>query len=53
MYAGCVYAGCVYVGTEANYQEYQKLALQRQVALEEESVAQMNAMDWDMGGWGW
>lgn len=54
VYVDAQYCQCVYAGTETNYQEYQKLALQRQIALEEVSAAQMDTMDWGMWGpWGW
>jgi uncharacterized protein YdbL (DUF1318 family) len=54
VYADAQYCKCVYAGTETNYQEYQKLALQNKIALEEETAAQMNAMDWGRwGAWGW
>ncbi|NMQ18130.1 hypothetical protein E4P82_02315 [Candidatus Competibacter phosphatis] len=54
VYVDAQYCQCVYAGTETNYQEYQKLALQRQIALEEVSAAQMDTMDWEMWGpWGW
>ena len=54
IYVDAQYCQCVYAGTETNYQEYQKLALQRQIALEEVSAAQMDTMDWEMWGpWGW
>ncbi len=54
VYVDAQYCQCVYAGTETNYQEYQKLALQRQIALEEASAAQMDTMDWGMWGpWGW
>ena len=50
VYVDAQYCQCVYAGTETNYQEYQKLALQRQIALEEVSAAQMDTMDWEMWG---
>jgi hypothetical protein len=54
VYVDAQYCQCVYAGTETNYQQYQKLALERQIAMEEASAAQMNAMDWNMWGpWGW
>jgi uncharacterized protein YdbL (DUF1318 family) len=54
VYVDAQYCQCVYAGTETNYQQYQKLALERQIATEEASAAQMNAMDWNMWGpWGW
>ncbi|MEZ5576920.1 MAG: hypothetical protein R3F44_15370 [Candidatus Competibacteraceae bacterium] len=54
IYVDAQYCQCVYAGTETNYQEYQRLALQRQIALEEVSAAQMDTMDWGMWGpWGW
>ncbi|MEZ5578363.1 MAG: hypothetical protein R3F40_02380 [Candidatus Competibacteraceae bacterium] len=45
IYVDAQYCQCVYAGTETNYQEYQRLALQRQIALEEVSAAQMDTMD--------
>jgi len=54
VYVDAQYCQCVYAGTETHYQQYQKLALERQIATEEVSAAQMNAMDWGMWGpWGW
>jgi hypothetical protein len=47
---------CLYVGDQTAYQQYQKLALQRQIADEQRDAAMMNedaAADWSMGGfWG-
>jgi hypothetical protein len=47
---------CLYVGDAAAYQEYEKLALQKQMVDEQQSAAMMNedaAADWAMGGfWG-
>jgi len=52
LYADAQVCRCVYVGTEANYQQYRKLALEQQIAVEEqqaaidESVAAPWAYDW-------
>lgn len=47
---------CVYVGTESNYQEYQKMAFQKDLADEQQATAAMNesaALNWGYwGGWG-
>ena len=40
----------LYVGQDAQYQEYQKLRLQKQMAQEQVQAADMNSEDW--GGWG-
>ena len=48
---------CLYAGTEQNYQEYQRLGLQRRLADEQLMAAQDNLygpMNWDAGGyWPW
>lgn len=48
-YADAEFCKCLYLGSEKAYQQYQKLAI-------EQNIAQMNenaAMDWGMwGGWG-
>lgn len=44
---GC---GCLYVGKQVNYQKFQNLAANAQLAAEQYAAAQMN--DWDWGGWG-
>jgi hypothetical protein len=47
---------CLYVGDQAAYQQFQKLAVQKQIADEQRQAAMMNenaAADWSMGGfWG-
>ena len=40
----------LYVGHDAQYQEYQKLRLQKQMAEEQAEAAQLNEEDW--GVWG-
>jgi uncharacterized membrane protein len=56
VYADANACQCIYVGTEEAYQRYQNLALQKQIAEERLTAAQMNedaAMDWGMWGpWG-
>jgi hypothetical protein len=45
-YADAEFCKCLYLGTESNYQQYEKIAIER-------NIAQMNeaaAMDW--GAWG-
>ena len=53
VYADMEYCKCVYVGTEAAYQRYQKLALEKQISNQQLQAANANqaaAMNW--GGWG-
>jgi hypothetical protein len=42
--------GCLYVGNEKNYDNFQDLLAQAQMASEQYAVAQMN--EWDWNGWG-
>jgi hypothetical protein len=42
--------GCLYVGKEKNYDKFQDLLAQAQMASEQYAVAQMNSWDWN--GWG-
>jgi hypothetical protein len=42
--------GCLYVGKEKNYDKFQDLLAQAQIASEQYEVAQMN--NWDWNGWG-
>lgn len=58
VYADPEVCGCLYVGTEPQYQEYQRLALQKRVADEELMAAQdsLNAstLNWRLwGSWPW
>ena len=53
VYADAKYCNCVYAGDEAAYQNYQKLALEKQTAEDQLIAVQMNedaAMDWEMWG---
>ena len=50
VYADSRFCKCLYVGSEANYQELEKLRLQRDIALEESVAAEDAAIGWD--GWG-
>jgi len=44
---------CLYVGSEQAYQQYRRLALQKQIADEQLEAAQMNQdASWDWGMWG-
>ena len=55
VYADMEYCKCVYVGTEAAYQRYQKLALEKQISNQQLQAANANqaaAMNWGGGG-GW
>jgi hypothetical protein len=47
---GC---GCLYAGNQRNYQNFQNLLMQSQVAAEQYQAAQMNAWDWGTWGPGW
>jgi hypothetical protein len=45
---------CMYVGDEQAYQRYQQLALEQQIADEQQAAAMMNEeteMDWEMDDW--
>ena len=43
---------CLYVGSEQAYQQYRRIAVQKQIADEQQQAAQMNADNWDWGPWG-
>ena len=48
-YADAEFCKCLYLGSESSYQQYEKIAIER-------NIAQMNedaAMDWDTWGGGW
>lgn len=53
LYADPTVCHCLYIGSEAAYQQYRRLALQKQIAEEQVMAAQMN-MDngWNWGPWG-
>jgi len=44
---------CVYVGTEAEYQQYRRLALQKQIADEQLEAAEAAESAATMGPWWW
>tara|TARA_R110002072_G_scaffold1589_9_gene13410 strand:- start:8046 stop:8465 length:420 start_codon:yes stop_codon:yes gene_type:complete len=57
VYADARECNCIYVGSEANYQEYQRLSIQQHVVNEQRDTAEdMNmavtdeTMNWDMWG---
>jgi hypothetical protein len=58
MYADADYCKCLYVGTEAAYQRYQQLAIQRETAHDQLQAAEISRqmpvyIDWDAWGpWG-
>lgn len=55
VYADATTCQCLYWGNEESYQRYQQLALQQQIADEQQSAAMMNqnaAMNWGMWGMG-
>lgn len=48
-YADAEFCKCLYMGTEANYQEYEKLTIEQRTA----EMNQEAAMNWNSwGGWG-
>jgi hypothetical protein len=53
LYSDPTVCHCLYIGSEAAYQQYRRLALQKQIADEQVMAAQMN-MDngWNWGPWG-
>ncbi|OGX14349.1 MAG: hypothetical protein A2351_06615 [Omnitrophica bacterium RIFOXYB12_FULL_50_7] len=56
VYADAEACQCVYVGTEQNYQDYQKMVYQTNLADEQEATAEMNSetmFNWGVWGpWG-
>jgi hypothetical protein len=56
VYADATSCQCIYIGNEKAYQRYQKLALQKEIADEQRTAAEMNAnasMNWGLWGpWG-
>ncbi len=50
VYADANGCGCLYAGNERNYQNFQNLAAQAQMAAEQYQAAQME--NWDWYGWG-
>ena len=56
IYADAEFCKCLYAGSEQNYQQYQRLALQQRLSQERIMAAQMNenaSMNWGMWGpWG-
>lgn len=50
VYADSKYCKCMYLGTEPEYQRFQKLTLERNIAMEESVAAEDASMDWDAWG---
>ena len=50
IYADSEFCKCMYVGSEAAYQRYQRLALEKNIAAEESMAVEDADMDW--GAWG-
>lgn len=50
LYADASLCRCLYVGTEQNYQQYQKLSVQQQIAVAQQEAALDETM---AGPWGW
>jgi hypothetical protein len=50
VYADATGCGCLYAGNQQNYQNFQGLLTQSQIAAEQYQAAQMAAWDW--GTWG-
>jgi hypothetical protein len=51
LYADAEFCKCLYAGRQAEYDRYQRLALEKQIAQEHVEAAEMNenaAMDWGM-----
>jgi hypothetical protein len=53
VYADATGCGCLYAGNQQNYQNFQRLLTQAQIAAEQYQAAQMAAWDWDTWGPGW
>jgi hypothetical protein len=50
VYADATGCGCLYAGNQQNYQNFQNLLTQSQIAAEQYRAAQM--AEWDWGTWG-
>jgi hypothetical protein len=50
VYADAIGCGCLYAGNQQNYQNFQNLLTQSQIAAEQYQAAQM--AEWDWGTWG-
>lgn len=50
VYADSKYCKCMYVGTESEYQRFQKLTLERDIAMDESVAAENASMDWTAWG---
>ena len=56
VYADATTCQCVYIGQDANYQNFQQLQVQKNIAQEQQMTAEMNedsAMNWGMCGPGY
>jgi hypothetical protein len=53
VYADAAGCGCLYAGSQPNYQNFQSLLTQSQIAAEQYQAAQMAAWDWDAWGPAW
>jgi len=59
VYADSEFCQCIYVGAESNYQEYQRMSYQKELADQQQTTAEMESenfinesamMDWDVWG---
>ena len=53
VYADATGCGCLYAGNQQNYQNFQGLLTQSQIAAEQYQAAQMAEWDWGTWGPGW
>ena len=56
LYADAEFCKCLYLGRQAEYDRYQRLAMEKQIAQEQVAAAEMDenaAMDWGMWGPYW
>lgn len=56
VYADATTCKCVYIGEDANYQSFQQLQVQKNIAQEQQMAAEMNqdnAMNWGLWGAGY
>ncbi len=56
VYADATTCQCIYIGQDANYQKFQQLQVQQNIAQEQQMTAEMNedsAMNWGMWGPGY
>jgi hypothetical protein len=53
VYADPLVCNCLYIGDQAAYGRYQQDVLNRNIANENQTTAELASEEWDWGGWGY